>query len=100
VNTAVGARTMTTNRSLPARPIFRGGARADILKGNETQKPKSPRAPFAAAAKGYSAVKRHGGAARMKTNILARANPRNKIHLITTIKEPAAATSEGGRANV
>jgi hypothetical protein len=26
------------------------------------------------------------------------ANPRNKIH-ITTIKEPAAAPSEGGRAN-
>jgi hypothetical protein len=35
----------------------------------------------------------------MKTNIPERANPRNKIHLITTIKEPAAAPSIGGRVN-
>jgi hypothetical protein len=31
-------RTTTINSSLPARPIFRGRTRADILKGNETPK--------------------------------------------------------------
>jgi hypothetical protein len=49
-----------------------------------------------------SAVNKVSGRSRklMNQNIHAAESPRNKIHLITTIKELAVAPSEGGRAHV